>query len=417
MKNVFNKKNKNNIIDNAVQNEHKWNTYRICDIDINMTEMAQYNYKKLNSKNKEVRKQNIKLYIRRIFFIFLAALLFNFGVITFLSKAHTIPSGFTGIPTLIVFLVKNHWKDIDKLFALIYIIVNIPLFIIVGLEFKKTKIFPYFKINLKIKKSFLLLSLCFMIFQVVSNSILTIEVVNKFIVNLFNVAPGWTETIVVNGMELENPNTWPIFINGIIGSALLGIAIATAWKNGGSTGGSDFIAYYFTTKKKKSVSSILMIVSFTSSLIFLVIFSIINPHKPGVQMIYDANGTVSYQMLTTQRAWIGMREVSTIFYIFIANGIVGILYPKYKKMSIEISCSDPSKVIAYFIGIDYWHAYSISKVTSGYTGKEIYKIETTVLLLETKSIVRDLKRIDNSVWIKIKPVHSVIGNFKTSFVE
>ncbi|WP_082656064.1 YitT family protein [Mycoplasmopsis meleagridis] len=414
------KPNNLNLDPNYDPDNEKWEPFRICDVDINMTEMGQYNFRKLNSKNKEVKKQNIKLWSKRVILVFLAALIFNFGVNAFLAKANTIPSGFTGIPTLTVLLVKPHWSDINKLFALIYVIVNIPLFIIVGLQFEKTK--SFFRVKLKIKKSFLLMSLGFMFSQIVTNAIFTYEPVNHFITSTFNVAPGWKETIEVveNGVKIvaENPVTWPIFINGLIGSMFLGVAIAMAWKSGGSTGGSDFIAYFFTTKKKKSVSSILMAVSFTSSLIFLVIYSIVDPHKPAVMIKgYLDNGNPIYVINHEAKTIVGMREFSTIFYIFIANGLVGLLYPKYKKVGIEISCADPSKVIAYFRAIEYWHAYTITKATSGYTGKEIYKIETTILLLESRSLLRDLKIIDKTLWIRVKNINNVIGNFKTSFVE
>ncbi|TNK96977.1 hypothetical protein C4M98_02280, partial [Mycoplasmopsis pullorum] len=48
-----------------------------------------------------------KVYWKRVLIIFLAALIFNFGAQVFLIKASTVPSGLTGIPTLIQLLIPK----------------------------------------------------------------------------------------------------------------------------------------------------------------------------------------------------------------------------------------------------------------------------------------------------------------------
>lgn len=374
-------------------------------VDLNQTKMAQYQYRSINNKDKKVRKQNRILTIRRLFFMFLSALLFNFGVLAFLSKADTIPSGVSGIPTLIVTLLKDN-PEIKKYFALMYLGANIPLLLLFGF---------------RIKRSFVLLTLSFMLFQIVTNFVFTLEPVEKFIKTAFDVAPGWSSRIELKpGLIVDNPNTWPIFINGIIGSLFLGVAIAVAWKNGGSTGGTDIVAYFFSTKKKKSISSILMIVSFTTTLTFLLIFGLVEPHSHSftIKLVDDGKGGYLQEYaLSNSRVIFGMREISTLLYIFIVNTLVGIIYPKYKKVSMEIFTNDPSKVLAYFKTINYWHAYTIYTAKSGYTGNNVYRIETTLLLLESKPIMRDLKAIDSNLWVKIKPVMSIVGRFSTKFVD
>ncbi|WP_029512956.1 YitT family protein [Mycoplasmopsis iners] len=431
----YRKKNKKNLLQNAnnLAENNATNAENVCDFDVNETEMAKYNWSKINPKNPEVKSQNIKLYARRLFFIFLSALIFNFGVLAFLTKADTIPSGVSGIPTIIIFLVKKA----EPFFAIMYLVANIPLFILFGVKFTKVKWtfgknkqhnIYFFKTSFKVKKSFILLTLAFMLFQIVTNIVFTqIPGVKEFISESFNVAPGWTPHIKLvlsdkTTVLVENPTTWPIFINGSIGSFFLGIAIAIAWKNGGSTGGTDLIAYYFSTKKKKSIASILMVVSFITTATFLVIFGILNPHLPAITIndlknVDKNNIDLIYKQAAGYKTILGMREISTILYILIVNTLVGFIYPKYKKVSLEISCSNPNKVITYLKAIKYWHAYTIYNAKSGYTNQEVYKIETTMLLLETKSIIRDLKRIDNSLWIKIKPVSNIFGSFSTSFVD
>ncbi|OAB48715.1 YitT family protein [Mycoplasmopsis gallinarum] len=389
-----------------------------CDIDeelLNQTEMNKYNFSKINKNNPEVKKQNIKLYAKRLFFMFISAVLFNFGVLAFLSAANTIPSGVSGIPTLITYMAPVT----KPYFALMYLACNIPLFLIFGF---------------KIKRSFTFLTLSFMLFQILTNIIFTLPEVSGFITKYINVAPGWEKWIKVTNettneiMEFQNPTTWPIFINGLIGSTLLGLSIAIAWKNGGSTGGTDIIAFYFSTQKKKSIATILTIISFITTLTFLIIFGTYNLTKNHhfIKQEYlnliaeNGKNTLivnNISMSADRVPLIGMSEITTIIYIFVVNTIVAIIYPKYKKVSVSIASSNPNLIIKYLKHINYWHAYSIANNKSGYTGNDVYRIETTMLLFETRAIIRDLKRLDPNIWIQIKPVSKIIGKFSTQFVD
>ncbi|TNK92001.1 YitT family protein, partial [Mycoplasmopsis pullorum] len=67
--------------------------------------------------------------------------------------------------------------------------------------------------------------------------------------------------------------------------------------------------------------------------------------------------------------------------------------------------------------INYWHGYQVTTLKSGYTGKDVYKVETVMLLLETKNIIEDLKKVDSTLFISITPVERVIGNFNTQYVD
>ncbi|MGN3867784.1 DUF2179 domain-containing protein [Mycoplasmopsis bovis] len=49
--------------------------------------------------------------------------------------------------------------------------------------------------------------------------------------------------------------------------------------------------------------------------------------------------------------------------------------------------------------------------------RRTYFIETTLLTLETKNLISDIKVIDPKAWISIKPVEQVKGAFNTQYVE
>ncbi|ADE19653.1 YitT family protein [Mycoplasma crocodyli] len=314
-------------------------------------------------------------YWRRILIVIFASFIFNFGVQLFMDRAQTIPSGLTGIPTLLQYAIPA----IKPYFALVYFAVNIPLFLTYGL---------------KIKRSFTWLTIVFMISQILINMVFTNDVVHSNLIRWFELVPGWVN-------EPGSSITWPILIYGSIGSFIIAVSIALTWKAGGSTGGTDIIVYYYSTKSKKNVATMMSLVSFSTATIFLIIFSFVKPNV-------DLEG---------KRIIFGMRELSTYAYILITNIVLNFLYPKYKKVVLSISCSDPSKVLAYLKLIKYWHGYEVSALTSGYTGKTIYRIESVMLLLETKNMINDLKLVDKSIFVSIQPVKNVIGSFNTNFLE
>ncbi|WP_117275047.1 YitT family protein [Mycoplasmopsis edwardii] len=386
-------------------------------IDIEMHKlkykMGKYLY---NTKKEKLSIQILfKRYWYKVLLLLVAAAIFNAGIQIFLNRAETIPSGVTGIPTLIQYVAK----DTKKYFALIYLGCNIPLFLLFGF---------------KIKKSFVILTLIFMIFQILTNLIFTQPTVAQ-----------WFEENIKLTEKYDSYTGWSNLIYTFIGAMFVAVGIAISWKAGGSTGGTDIVGYYFSTKSKKSVGQVLSIIGFTTAIIFLVIFAFIKPNYlkeeplsiekvlalPTNEYVelHDYKGIAQEEAAVTQRyqllyknwkesrIYFGMREVSTFFYILVTNIVINILYPKYKKVSLTIVSSNPEKVLAYFKLINYWHSYRIEKYTSGYTGKEGYKIETVMLLLETNNIISDLKKIDSKIWISIKGVSNIVGSFTTDFVE
>ncbi|WP_369024235.1 YitT family protein [Mycoplasmopsis synoviae] len=326
-------------------------------------------------------KKFCKNYWKKLFLIFLGALIFNLGIQVFLSRSETIPSGLTGVASLLQFSVP----ETKPYFAIIYFATNIPLFLIFWRKIQK--------------KNFLYLTLIFMVFQILINFGLTLPQVEKFIHTVINfVSFDWTST-----KAYEMNLTFLILLNCTIGAIFVAIGISLIWKAGGSTGGTDIIVYYYTTKYKKSIGNISVLVNIISGIIFVTIFNFLRPNV--------TQGEYPYPIV------FGLREFSTFLYIFIVGQTINILYPKYKKVTLLIIPSDIHKVIAYFRLINYWHSYRIIKFRSGFTGNISYKIETTVLLLESKELIQDLKIVDPKVWITATTIHSQSGNFLTSYVE
>ncbi|MGZ9454152.1 YitT family protein [Mycoplasma sp. AC157] len=315
-----------------------------------------------------------------IFMMLVSSFLFTFSIVIVLAKAKTIPSGLTAIPTLITYI----FSETKHYFSLLYLALNLPLIIL------------FWK---HLKRSFMYLTIIWMIFQNLWNLFFNITVVHDFLSNHITVeSDNWD---VVKALEL-NTDLWPILYYTFLGSVLIGVSIGLAWKFGGSSGGTDFISYYYSTKKRKPIGKILFSISISIAFVSLVLFGTLGYFNIGEGKIHKI---------------LGIQVVSTIMYIFLTSMIVNLIYPKYKKVELTFHTSEPEKILAHLKVMKYWHSYNLWEGISGYTGKPTYKIKTIALYLEVKYIVNELKNVDPSIWISIKPVLETSGLFDTSRIE
>ncbi|WP_412031647.1 YitT family protein [Metamycoplasma buccale] len=339
-----------------------------------------------------------KKFPKKLFFIFLSAFLYNVGVASFLAKAATVASGISAIVQSLTYTVDAT----APYFAYIYFAINLPFIII------------FWKKNSRL---FMIMSLYWLLFQMVIQSIFLIPAVKFLFDKISFYYVNWEDrkpfkdliSWEVYGrygafnLGFSNP-TWPIVIYAVIGALCAGSASGIAWKNSGSTAGSDIIIYYVSRIKKKSVGFIstvvaLIFAAFSTILIGALEAGHVNPNKPW------------------NFAAFLLRTVSTVIYIFVYNGMVEILYPKYKKIKIEIYTKKPAEVIYHLKEINYWHGYNYVTMTSGYTNSLTTKIETMALYLEQNIIYSEILKIDSSAWITTSTVNKIIGRFDTSKVD
>lgn len=79
------------------------------DIELEKLAMGKYHLKNLvqPKTRKEQFNYLVNRYWKRVIIVFLASIIFSFGFVGFLSRANTIPSGLTGLPSLIVLIFEN----------------------------------------------------------------------------------------------------------------------------------------------------------------------------------------------------------------------------------------------------------------------------------------------------------------------
>ncbi|TPR54273.1 YitT family protein [Metamycoplasma neophronis] len=389
---------------------------------------------------------------KKMLMIFISAILYNIGVATFLAKAATVATGISALVQSITYTVSAT----APYFAYIYFLFNLPFIII------------FWKKNSRL---FMVLTTYWLLWQVVFQSFLLIPAVQslfdnvsilyvnwhspmkdgKEITNSFKAlipwdvygnyqshyAPVWDYIKAHNGVAytpaeatiggiaytaaqmsqflrfyiiLEagyNNPTWPIIVYTIIGGVCAGSAGGLSWKNSASTAGSDFVVYYVSRIKQKSVGRISTIVA-----LCFAAFSIILISSLELAGVIDktSNKPLNHAALL-------LRAVCTIGYVFLYNAFIEVIYPKYRKIKIEIYTKEPDKIIKHFKEINYWHGYNIDNMLAGYTNTQTVRIETFALYLEQNLIRNEVLLADPNAWITVTKVHQVFGKFDTSKIE
>lgn len=299
--------------------------------------------------------------------ITLGAILYTLGLQGFLQVARTFSSGLGAIAALPTFILPS----LIPYVSFIYFALNLPLII-------------YFW-N-KNRRKFMYRTTYFLVLQTIFGAFFLFPDLHQSIGNLLNLH------------EDTNVRTevWPIFILAIMGAVLMGMAIGICWKYGGSTGGTDLITYYFSTKRKIDV----VIPMFIIALIF-VLFSF-------VFSVSFNNEMREYWLITI---------FSSLSYVLITIALVNWIYPKYRKVYINVVSDKATDISTFFKSNKFNHPWQLETFTSGYHNRDKKRIVSIVFLLEVKEIIKEIQTIDPNCWISIMSVQKTIGNFDTSRIE
>lgn len=372
---------------------------------------------------------------KKVLWLILSSFLFAFASTSLLTKASTIPTGLSAISITISFIAPMT----KPYLSFIYLLLNVPLFIIFWNKTKKEYIFATLTflitnaifgfligfdfgslINGKETSLDTLISQNVLILCPPTNSYEWAYANSKGIKNIMSESVNdyvkWLKANAnVDGIinEIKNGKTlgvekgWPIFVYMLSAVSLAGVSGASAWKCGGSTGGTDIIAYYYSTKKKKPVGTLLMMIGFL--IVTISLFLIWSLSSFGPESIKkDINGFESL---------VGLQTISSIIYVVLYGKLLNAIYPKYEKQIIKIDTVNLDLIRNYLKESNFKHPYKIHTLTSGKTGKNIYSIETVVLLLESEDLIKEIKEIDPSAWISKLDIRKTYGRFDYSKVE
>ncbi len=310
------------------------------------------------------------------FTIGISALLYMFGLQSLMSAAKTLPAGLGAFAQLPGILDES----LAKYFSFFYLALNVPLMVMFAR---------------KIKPKFMLRTSFFLLITTIVGALQFISTVDKFFTHSLQQL-----IIKQDGYPTLEQATyhlvWPMLVLPAIAGAMVGLAIALSWKYGGSTGGTDIVTYYFSTKKKRQIGTVSMIVSFGILITTFGIFLGLN--NTGIKSVWFAS------------------IAGSMIYIVISGLVVNTVYPKYKKVAVEIHTIKVEE-ISTWMNSNCIHAYRVESSFWKYEKKQKQHIVTVMLLLETKSFVKAIKKIDSEAWITVTRIEAIFGSFDTSPVE
>lgn len=312
--------------------------------------------------------------------ITLSAILYVFGMQALMSPAKSLPAGL-GAFALLPGVVH---ESLAKYFTFFYLALNLPLIAI----FWKS-----------IKKKFLIRTIYFLLITTVFGALQMIPQVNDFFTGTLQQLIVKAHSFPDHALERTTYElVWPMLVLPAIAGAMVGAAVALSWKYGGSTAGSDIVVYYFSTKKKKQVGTISMYVSLV--ILFSTFGIFLGLNNVGIKQHWFASLAGSF------------------IYIVISGMVVNAIFPKYRKVSVEVHSTKMAEIRAS-LDKTYIHAYRIEESMSSRHKVQKTKphIVTVMLQYEIKDFVKTVKEIDSDAWISVTRVESVFGKFNTSAVE
>ncbi|MGL5520362.1 MAG: YitT family protein [Metamycoplasmataceae bacterium] len=326
-----------------------------------------------------LEKENLVFYwnktIRVYLVLIFSSLFYSFGISFLLQNSKSLPTGLIAIPqTLSIF-----FDELKPYVQLIFLVLNIPLFV------------GFYK---KIKWKFIQRTIFFLLFNALFGLVFTlIPAVSSFFNEFFKI----DQTMGANGL-IPIKDSWQGAIYCFVAILICGTSAAFAWKEGGSTGGTDIISYYFSIKYKKGVGLYLTITSFLISTISMVILANV--------IAGSNNEDFSFVQI-----------VNSYAYVFLVPAIINFIYPKYKKVRVRINSEKIEEIIISFQKTKFHYPYHIIKYESGFKGTKHKAIETVILLIELKSFQEKIRNIDPNAWVSSIYVNSIKGNFDYSSVD
>ena len=305
--------------------------------------------------------------------LLISSLIFSIGIGVWINTAKAFPAGLTAYPQLLIYLLKIP----IRYNSIILFTFNIPLFII----FYKT-----------LKKPFIIYTFIWLIMQLLWSQLIFSFDINT---NLFNLPLDPKGNLEAMGRILYS----------IIGAILVAFSAGIAILSGGSTGGTDFIAAYFYLKKRGSFGSLSIIFK-----LFTVFTSILIQY-----LVLYFGRDVRSETITS--VLFGVTMFITLIYIMIYGVIINIVYPRHKKMKIEICSKKMDDIVKYLVDSKFHHGYSIGKEKSIYSKKNTNRLVTVISYMEVYSLAMHIREIDKDAWMTVVYVKNIFGRFNDKLID
>jgi len=262
--------------------------------------------------------------------------------------------GVMGISIVIARFTTNNIDIQNQIISVVYIILNIPLFILGWLYIGKK----------------------FTIFSAIN------VIMSSLLINIIPLAQINALQITDTGLTLEQWCQDPTNILSltIIAGVISGISTGIAFKMNISGGGMDFLVLYLAIKKGLNSGRYMKIINITIVTIGAVIL------KQPLALFY------------------------TLIYIIVSAGIVDMIHIKNRKIVLTCITTMPDEVSAAFIA-NSMHGCTILKGKGAYTGDPKYLLHMVVSSFEMTKVIRLIKEADPNSFIYVNSALFVSGRF------
>jgi len=318
----------------------------------------------------------------------LSAICFSFGYRAFIApgtyQGLSIPSlisgGASGVSQVILKLIElcgyipEQEKDLQ---SLLYLLVNIPLFIVAWIF---------------IGKKFTLVT----ILNVALTS-LFIKILPDSWVTVFNSIPEVkdratsTEIIIINTVISGAPFQYDYLARAITAGVTTGVSVGLSYLIGTSAGGTDIIAFSIAEKKSSNVGKYTVIIN----CIIVILYTTLNSLRLSKQ---GENGLAEMPMV-----------IYTIVYFLVSSKVTDLINIKNKKTELQINTQQED--LASKLMCAFPHGCTIVHAIGGYTNQPRKIIYMVVSAFEVKKVVRFAKENDPSCFVNVIHSHQVVGNF------
>lgn len=175
---------------------------------------------------------------------------------------------------------------------------------------------------------------------------------------------------------------------------------------GSSTGGTDFIAFYWSKKNPdRSIAYTLT----TIGILFLFTGTIIGSYIPNIMsdkpILGHSNSKYDIDLILSPNFVVSL--IGMFFQMFIISKI----YPRDKKIKVEIVTNLSEILSKTIIDSGYNHAFTITKVVGGYTNKEKFQISSICSYYESAKLVSLIIEKDPDCFISYTDIKGILGRF------
>ncbi len=173
--------------------------------------------------------------------------------------------------------------------------------------------------------------------------------------------------------------TYDILLISIFGGMINGFVISLCLMMNATTGGTDFIAIFLSDKKGMDSFNIVLYIN-------MIILSL-----AGLLFGWD-------------------KALYSIIFQYVSTQALHVLYKKYQKQTLLIVTNRPTAVCKLISEISH-HGATILRGEGSYERRERFVVYSVVSSAESKLIIRELKRVDETAFVNLMTTDEISGRF------